>query len=82
LKEGETVEICNTTKLECSKCQPVCEHRKNIDFRLDECPFCGSIEANVYSESDNCYYVQCKCGICTVVRETEREVINIWNRRI
>lgn len=76
------MKICNTTKLKCSKCQPVCEHRRNVDERLDECPFCGSIKAKLYSEDDEYYYVQCKCGICTAACETEDKAIKIWNRRV
>lgn len=52
------------------------------DEDLVYCPFCGSENVRLYSESDDCYYVQCECGICTAICNNGNDAIRLWNDRI
>ena len=47
---------------------------------LRNCPFCGKQDAKIFQE-DECFYVQCNCGICTVICETEEGAKSVWNTR-
>ena len=47
---------------------------------LKPCPFCGG-EATIRG-GRKCYWVRCtNCGCETTVRDSQEEVIEIWNRR-
>lgn len=52
------------------------------ETKLKPCPFCGG-KAGVYQDYHGFYTVQCdKCGIGTLHKYDEIEVINDWNRRV
>lgn len=48
------------------------------DKQLNICLHCGS-KPRLYCENEDCYYIQCICGICTVACEIEEKAILIWN---
>lgn len=50
-------------------------------IKLKPCPFCGS-KADKYHDYVGYCVVQCRCcGIGTLHKRDESEVINDWNRR-
>lgn len=50
--------------------------------KLKPCPFCGG-KAGIYPDYLGFYTVQCnKCGIRTLRKREESEVMNDWNRRV
>ena len=50
---------------------------------LEACPFCGSLIVRVIKMPRERYFIECpRCLASSGVRETRKEAVAAWNRRV
>ena len=63
--------ICNATKIPCSKCKPVCEHRtEEYELRELRCEKCKKLLGRI-DKSYKIGYIELKCTRCKTLNKYE-----------